>query len=515
MSKISKIKKTCHHCNKEYEADIFESVNVTLDPELREKVLSGEIYKTTCPHCGKDEVNAYPILYHDMEKKFMVYAGTPANLLLTRDEICDNPMAKEFPALDITKDYTICGATGHFDLVTKIIALEAGLDWRVATLTIHLMVYQLRRHYYEEHKEQLEVNYSVLIRDNDNNLLVIVNCGENKEYDHYFPMDFYESLMEEFKTRLDDINPFFFNDDSAHYFMEKSDIKKETLEAKKQIAFIAVDINDNKHICIAPSFLESKLKEGEIVVIDELQGEIVKKAQIIKKIEFNSFNLPFGLNCFENIPFEFRVPEFDRTEEGITEEETQHVLEVLTSFKEQKVTIDTFPIDELSRMNVYVEGSNSGLSFPFIDGEFYVPGYIKESDIPDDEPINEEERRTYKLGSFNDLVRLSFMMGFNGIVLNSGKDEIIVTADTLRRYPFYKAIKCDGNLLMALESLRDDEIRHMSRIVYNVMKDYAAGQLSYEEIGEKYKKEVSMIKKMLSFGHGMLNEILTYRFINE
>ena len=78
--------------------------------------------------------------------------------------------------------------------------------------------------------------------------------------------------------------------------------------------------------------------------------------------------MPFGLDCFENIPFEFRVPEFDRTEEGITEEETQHVLEVLSSFKEQKVTIDTFPIYELSRMNVYVEGSNSGLSFPFVDG---------------------------------------------------------------------------------------------------------------------------------------------------
>ena len=106
-------------------------------------------------------------------------------------------------------------------------------------------------------------------------------------------------------------------------------------------------------------------------------------------------------------------------------------------------------------------------------------------------------------------------MSFNGIVINPYKENVIITADTLRRYPFYRAMKLEGNLFMILESLKDDEIRHMSRIVFNVMKDYAANQLSYEEIGEKYKKEVSVIKRMLSYGHARLSEILTYRFMNE
>ena len=513
MSKTRLIKKTCSKCNKEYEYNIFESVNVTLDPELREKVFSGEIYKTVCPHCGEVEVSAYPLLYHDMDKKFMVYGGTPADLLMIKETVRNNPLSKEFPKLDITKDYTICGATGHFDLLTKITALEAGLDWRIATLTMHLMIFHLKEQYSKEHKENLEVDYSLLIRDEDD-LVIIVDCGENKQFNRVFPMDFYEALLQEFKARLDAIDPFFFNDDSAHYFMEKSDVEQTKLETQKRLAFIAVDVNNNKHLCLAPDFLESKLREGDAVVIDELSGELIKKAQIIKKLEFNDFTLPYDLYLFETIPFEFNVPSFDKQSEGINEEETQEVIKTLQSFKENKVTIDSFPTEKLEKMNVYVATNEGGnISFPFLDGEFYVPGYLKEEDFPEDD--GSEEKPVYKLASFSDLVRFSYLMGFNGIVLNPYKENVIITAEILRRYPFYRAMYLEGNLLMLIESLKEDEIRHMSRIVYNVMKDYASGQLSYEEIGEKYKKEVSIIKRMLSYGHARLNEILTYRFMNE
>ena len=217
---------------------------------------------------------------------------------------------------------------------------------------------------------------------------------------------------------------------------------------------------------------------------------------------------------FETIPFEFNVPDFDKQAEGISEEETKVVLDILKSYKDSKVTLDSFPSEQLEKMNIYVASQDEGdVSFPFIDGEFYVPGYLKEADLPDDD--GSENKPVYKLASFNDLVRFSYLMSFNGIVINPYKENIIITADTLRRYPFYRAMKLEGNLLMILESLKDDEIRHMSRIVFNVMKDYANNQMSYEEIGEKYKKEVSVIKRMLSYGHARLSEILTYRFMNE
>ena len=52
---------------------MYDSVNVTLDPKLRERVLSGEIFDWTCPKCGETISIRHNLLYHDMDKEFQVY----------------------------------------------------------------------------------------------------------------------------------------------------------------------------------------------------------------------------------------------------------------------------------------------------------------------------------------------------------------------------------------------------------------------------------------------------------
>lgn len=69
---INKVVK-CDHCGCDVPINILSSVNVTLNPELRKMVLEGEIFKFKCTNC-KNSINAlYPILYHDMINKFMIY----------------------------------------------------------------------------------------------------------------------------------------------------------------------------------------------------------------------------------------------------------------------------------------------------------------------------------------------------------------------------------------------------------------------------------------------------------
>lgn len=51
MTRIDKSTFICKKCSKKFDVDTYHSVNVTLNPELRDKVLSGEIYKFICPHC--------------------------------------------------------------------------------------------------------------------------------------------------------------------------------------------------------------------------------------------------------------------------------------------------------------------------------------------------------------------------------------------------------------------------------------------------------------------------------
>lgn len=73
MSKIETKKFTCPKCHKESDFIMYESVNVSLDPSLREKVLTGELFQWTCPECGETFTVMYDFLYHDMKKQFMIY----------------------------------------------------------------------------------------------------------------------------------------------------------------------------------------------------------------------------------------------------------------------------------------------------------------------------------------------------------------------------------------------------------------------------------------------------------
>lgn len=65
MSKISVKKIKCPKCGKELKVKVYESINVSLHPELKDKLLSGELTDIHCS-CGYTLLLRYPILYHKM-----------------------------------------------------------------------------------------------------------------------------------------------------------------------------------------------------------------------------------------------------------------------------------------------------------------------------------------------------------------------------------------------------------------------------------------------------------------
>lgn len=84
MSSFTEEKITCPNCHKESSFTIFQSVNVDLDPKLKEKVFDGSLFKWTCPECGNTYNVPYTFLYHDMTNNFMVQfpSGTPTILMV-------------------------------------------------------------------------------------------------------------------------------------------------------------------------------------------------------------------------------------------------------------------------------------------------------------------------------------------------------------------------------------------------------------------------------------------------
>ncbi|MBQ1321303.1 MAG: CpXC domain-containing protein, partial [Solobacterium sp.] len=72
MSQTATVTITCPKCGKNHPFEIWDSVNTTLDPDMKEKVASGEIFRFTCPSCGAETQVNYNLLYHQMDDRIMI-----------------------------------------------------------------------------------------------------------------------------------------------------------------------------------------------------------------------------------------------------------------------------------------------------------------------------------------------------------------------------------------------------------------------------------------------------------
>lgn len=63
----------CSKCGEKKVLDIYKSLNVVENPDLKKKVADGSLFLWECPHCGTVNLAAYDTLYHDPEKKVMIW----------------------------------------------------------------------------------------------------------------------------------------------------------------------------------------------------------------------------------------------------------------------------------------------------------------------------------------------------------------------------------------------------------------------------------------------------------
>jgi hypothetical protein len=63
---------SCPKCDTKQEYSYWESINVTLEPELRDELLAYRINVIKCKNCDFQAFLTIPLLYHDMTKSFCV-----------------------------------------------------------------------------------------------------------------------------------------------------------------------------------------------------------------------------------------------------------------------------------------------------------------------------------------------------------------------------------------------------------------------------------------------------------
>jgi ribosomal protein S27E len=73
MTQSKLVEVTCPKCQNEQEVQVYDALNVTLNPAEKATLFEGQINVFECEVCGHKALLAVPFLYHDLERAFCVY----------------------------------------------------------------------------------------------------------------------------------------------------------------------------------------------------------------------------------------------------------------------------------------------------------------------------------------------------------------------------------------------------------------------------------------------------------
>lgn len=118
----------CPNCQHSSEAELYDSVNVTLNPEVKAKILDHTIFDWECPHCQQQYATLYGFLYHDMEKKLLIH-------FFQNEETLQETLQSHLKEGELTQQFLDSGYQVRYvadfeELVEKISLFDEGLDDR-------------------------------------------------------------------------------------------------------------------------------------------------------------------------------------------------------------------------------------------------------------------------------------------------------------------------------------------------------------------------------------------------
>ena len=117
----------CSKCGTQHKITIYRSINTAENPEIKEKLKDGSLFVWECPECHQKNLAKYEILYHDPEKKIMIW-------LLPSGDLPESQMNAIKNHTEAMGNYTLRRVSDTGSLMEKILIFDAGLDVAVIEL---------------------------------------------------------------------------------------------------------------------------------------------------------------------------------------------------------------------------------------------------------------------------------------------------------------------------------------------------------------------------------------------
>lgn len=153
MSRTEETTVTCKACGHEQGFQLWTSVNVTLDPDLKQKLLDRSLTAFRCEQCGHATNVNYSLLYHDMHANLMIWL------------VPDEEKAGELPPLaaSMAVDGLVLRRVDSLNgLIEKVRIADDGLDDRL----VEVLKLVLRDKLPEERKQKkLQLLYDRMVEN--------------------------------------------------------------------------------------------------------------------------------------------------------------------------------------------------------------------------------------------------------------------------------------------------------------------------------------------------------------
>ena len=194
MSKHREITITCPKCKKDHPFVIWERINTSLNPGMKEAVKDRSAFLFKCPSCGEKNYVNYGFLYHQMEDRIIIqYADSDEEATTAYQMLM--MMFK-----DMQKDeYLIRIVRSQNELREKIAIFDAGLDDRI----IEIFKINALAVFFKAHPDSKSVEILYFRKDNKNYIEVFTD-GEYGGAAEIIDED-YEKICQEYAGKIPDI----------------------------------------------------------------------------------------------------------------------------------------------------------------------------------------------------------------------------------------------------------------------------------------------------------------------
>jgi len=514
MSKKRSIKINCQKCNKEFEITIYDSINVDIDPDLREEFLSNRIYFHKCPHCGEIHFFPMPVLYHDMTHKFMVQGGS----LIDAYDFYNMSlkMNDEFSQMaQITK----VGTTNIRDSVEKVVALENGLDHRV--VTIYRILESMRYVSYAKEHNFPKLCSSYLCYDDDKDIAIFLeleNGEQEKTISKKINMEEYRKVEEEVKKLglLDGSCPFMFNDEYAKLLIKYSQESRTLYRKLTPEIAIFKPKKGAPFFAKIPVFNERLYKDNDMVICSD--GNRIMEGTIYKVInDMTIYEMPFD---YKNAPYILKKQSkngLETSENSNTLLDNKDFLDALIKFDEKR---KDFPYD-LERNSSAILGMTAKLFRNGIQqnaltytnkNKNYLCVYLDQSNVPEEYNGNIVSNLVFK---FEDIVSYAINepQKYAGILINPDKDNIVLeTANLVNLYLPDRILTNDERTINVLQNINEKEIEYIGEDNYKYIAMVYFENKNPKEISKEVNLGSEVIGRGLTEGYKRLREIITCNY---